>query len=74
MTIAEVIPIVESLPHADKFKLIQFLLEQLANEEGFPLQTRIHGKKDSLWDIVGMAEGEDADVARRHDEYLYCVK
>ena len=74
MTVAEVIPIVESLPHADKFKLIQFLLEQLANEEGIPLKTRIHRKKDSLWDIVGMAEGEDADVARRHDEYLYCVK
>ncbi len=75
MTITELIPIIESLPHADKFKLMQFLLEQLAREEGIPLQKRIPSeKKDSLWDIVGMAEGEDADVARHHDDYLYGAK
>lgn len=39
MTIAEVIPIIESLPHADKFKLMQLLLSQLAQEEGIQLQT-----------------------------------
>jgi hypothetical protein len=26
---------------------------------------------DPLWDIVGMAEGDDAPVAREHDKYLY---
>jgi len=30
-------------------------------------------QQDSLWDIVGMAEGEKMDIARRHDEYLYGV-
>jgi len=74
MTITEVIPIIESLPHADKFKLMQFLLAQLAKEEGIPLQIQVSKKDDSLWDIVGMAEGEDTEVARRHDEYLYGVK
>lgn len=70
MIITEVIPIVESLPHADKFKLMQFLLAQLAKEEGIPLQIQVPKKDDSLWDIVGMAEGEDAEVARYHDAYL----
>ena len=74
MTITEVIPIIESLPHADKFKLMQFLLAQLAEEEGIPLQMQVPRKNDSLWDIVGIAEGEDAEVARRHDEYLYGAK
>ena len=49
MTITEVIPIIESLPpHAYKFKLMQFLLAQLAEEEGIPLQIQISGKNDSL--------------------------
>ncbi len=71
MTIIEVIPIVESLTHADKFKLMQFLLARLAKEEGIPLQTHVSKKSDSLWEIVGMAEGEDEEVARHHDKYLY---
>jgi len=36
MTLSEVIPIIETLPHADKFKLIKFILAQLAKEEGIP--------------------------------------
>lgn len=71
MTVTEAIPIVASLTHADKFKLMQFLLSQLAQEEGIPLQTQASGQEDSLWGIVGIAEGEDAAIARRHDEYLY---
>ena len=38
MSIAELIPVVVSLPHADKFRLVQLLLEQLAKEEGITLQ------------------------------------
>lgn len=34
MSIAELLPSVASLPHADKFRLVQLLLEQLAKEEG----------------------------------------
>ena len=72
MSIIEVIPIVESLPHTDKFKLMQFLLVQLAKEEGISLQKIPQSQQqDPLWDIIGMADGEKADVARQHDKYLY---
>jgi non-ribosomal peptide synthetase component E (peptide arylation enzyme) len=26
---------------------------------------------DPLWQLIGMAEGEAASVARQHDDYLY---
>ena len=74
MTLSEVIPVIESLPHADKFKLMKLILAQLAKEEGIPLENQVSKKNDALWDIVGMAEGEDATIARHHDEYLYGVK
>jgi hypothetical protein len=70
MTIAQVIPMVEHLPHADKFKLMQYILVQLEKEEKTPVQT-LSKKNDTLFDIVGVAEGEDAEVARNHDQYLY---
>jgi hypothetical protein len=38
MSIAELLPSVVSLPHADKFRLVQLLLEQLAKEDGVALQ------------------------------------
>lgn len=71
MTITDVIPIIKTLPHADQFKLLQFLLAELAEKEGISLQVQIPKKDDPLWDIVGMAEGEDTTVARDHDKYLY---
>jgi len=74
MTITGIIPIIETLPHADKLELMKFLSAQLAEEKGIPLQIQVPEKNDSLWDIVGMAEGEDTDIARRHDEYLYEIK
>ena len=37
MTITEVMPIIEMLPHADKFKLMLFLLSLLAKDEGIVL-------------------------------------
>jgi non-ribosomal peptide synthetase component E (peptide arylation enzyme) len=74
MSLTEVIPIIESLPHPDKFKLMQFLLVQLAKEEGIPLQMPKVQQQDPLWDIIGMAEGEPKDIARQHDKYLYSVK
>jgi hypothetical protein len=39
MSIATILPLVEALPHIDKFQLMQVLLTQLANEEGVSLQT-----------------------------------
>jgi hypothetical protein len=41
MTITEVMPIIETLPHADKFKLLQFLLSLLAKDEGIVLTTEL---------------------------------
>ena len=62
MSFTELLPLVESLPHPDKFRLMQFLLAQLAQEEGIPLDLP-DGRKDPLWDIVGMAEGEEPDIS-----------
>ena len=31
-------------------------------------------KKDSIFDIIGIAEGKDPNVARDHDKYLYGTK
>ncbi len=38
MSIAKLLPLVEALPHSDKFQLMQALLIQLAREEGLSLQ------------------------------------
>jgi len=71
MTIVEVIPIISSLSHTDKFRLIQILLTQLAKEDGVPLQADAPNPQDPLFDIIGIAEGEDNDISQRHDDHLY---
>lgn len=71
MTIEDVIPLVESLPRHDKLKLIQLISGQLIQDEQVILATEITERQDTLWDMIGMAEGENTDTARRHDEYLY---
>ncbi|EIC20858.1 hypothetical protein [Thiorhodovibrio frisius] len=71
MSVSEVIPIITSLSHTDKFRLMQVILTQLAKEDGVPLQAEPASQQDPLFDIIGIAEGEDSDVARRHDAYLY---
>ena len=74
MTFTEVIPIIDALPRTDKFKLMKFILAKLAKEEDMMSvrqDTSDSRNRDALWDIVGMAEGEDAEVARHHDKYLY---
>jgi len=38
MSIAKILPLIESLSHADKLQLMQFLLTQLAQKEGISLQ------------------------------------
>ena len=40
MSIAEILPLVEALPHDDKFRLMQFLVSRLAVEEGISLDAR----------------------------------
>jgi len=71
MTVSEVIPIITSLSHTDKFRLMQVILTQLSKENGIPSQAEPVDQQDPLFDIIGIAEGEDSDVARRHDAYLY---
>ncbi|MCI5145993.1 MAG: hypothetical protein D3923_10800 [Candidatus Electrothrix sp. AR3] len=39
-SLARILPLVESLPQADKFQLMQSLLTQLAWEQGLSLQRR----------------------------------
>ena len=39
-SLAKILPLVESLPQADKFQLMQSLLTQLACEQGLSLQRR----------------------------------
>ena len=36
MSLAELLPEVQSLPRTDKFRLMQNLIAELANEEGIP--------------------------------------
>jgi hypothetical protein len=71
MTIDDIVPMVSSLSNAEKFKLMQIILSQLAREQETPLRDSTSDQQDPLFDIIGMAEGEDADVGRRHDDYLY---
>lgn len=54
MTITEVMPIIETLPHADKFKLMQFLVSLLAKDEGIVLETQFNS--------IGTAESKNDDV------------
>ncbi len=37
MSLAEILPVLQALPHADKLRLLQFLVFDLAQEEGVSL-------------------------------------
>jgi len=71
ITIEEIIPLVKPPPQRDKFKLMQFILDQLTEEKENNLPIFSLKQQDSLWNMIGMAEGESTNVAQRHDEYLY---
>lgn len=60
MSFTEILPLVESLPHPDKFRLMHFLLARLAQEEGVRLQEPETGLPEMLYGIQGMAE-QDGD-------------
>lgn len=74
ITIEEIIPLVKPLDQRDKFKLMQFIIDQLTEEEENNLPLPSLKQQDSLWNMIGMAEGESTNIAKRHDEYLYGVK
>ncbi len=74
ITIEEIISLGKPLPQRDKFKLMQFILDQLTEEEKNNLPVSSLKQQDSLWNMIGMAEGENTNIAQRHDKYLYGVK
>ena len=39
MSVTELFPLVEGLDHQDKFRLMQFLVQKLAGEEGISLES-----------------------------------
>jgi len=42
MSIPNILPMINSLPHSDKFQLVQLILSQLAKEEGIYLTDVTH--------------------------------
>ncbi len=67
MSLAELFPDVKLLPHADKLRLMQFLVVELAQEEGvsllsagveYPIWTPINafGAADTLMEMLGAAD------------------
>lgn len=45
MTITEVLPLVKSLPHEDKLRLMQFLISALASDENINLELKTPPKQ-----------------------------
>jgi len=56
MSITNILPLIEQLPHTDKFQLIQVLLTQLANEEGIHLQQEHNNGKKMATILQRMAK------------------
>jgi len=72
MSLTELQPVLQNLSTTDKLHLVQWLISQVVSESSRHLTTTITDpKEDPLWDIVGMAAGDAASVARHHDTYLY---
>jgi hypothetical protein len=52
---------------------MRIILSKLAIEQETLLKHSTSDQQDALFDIIGMDEDEDADVGRRHHDYLYGV-
>ena len=65
MSITELLPEISALPHAEKFRLAQLLLEQLAREDGVELKTPPE-KKFNPRDFFGAAHSTKQEI----DDYL----
>ncbi len=68
MSIAEILPLVESLPHDDKFRLMQFLVAKLAIEEGISLEVK--GKK-AIKPVGKVYRSGRSDNSKRAREILF---
>lgn len=72
MNITEILPLIESLPHDDKFRLMQFLVTKLAIEEGISLE-----KKEGTATIKPVGRiyySNKSDNSRRAKELLFAEK
>ena len=74
MSVTELFPAVHELRHADKFRLMEFLLHELAQEEGVSLsepKTNQAEAIDALKILSSMAQplGPE-DLARNFDHYV----
>lgn len=68
MGIAEILPLVDSLPHDDKFRLMQFLVAKLAVEEGISLDT----KNPAPIKLIGkIYHSGRSDISKRARELLF---
>jgi hypothetical protein len=73
MSFAELLPAIQALRHADKIRLMDFLVSQIASEEGIPLidGPSTHSESiDALQHLSNMAlpMGPE-DLARNFDRY-----
>ncbi len=71
MSIAKVLPVIDSLPNSDKFQLVQLILSQLANED--QNNTLIHMKSKPK-PIGKVYYSGRSDVSIRAKELLFKEK
>ena len=74
MTITELYPQVQLLPHADKLRLMQFLISEFAREEQINLESSVEKSADinldALKTIADMAQPLGAvDLSRNFRDY-----
>ena len=73
MSIAEIIPLIQSLQHAEKLRLMAFLLSEIAQEDGVNLSQDIPinaNQIDALAMLASIAQPiGPKDLARNFDHY-----
>ena len=65
MSITELLPEISALPHAEKFRLAQLLLEQLAKEDGVELKPS-SDRKFNPREFFGAGQSTKQEI----DDYL----
>lgn len=73
MSFIELLPAIQALQHADKIRLMDFLVSEIAGEEGISLdhsQPVVFESVDALQLLSGMAQPiGPGDLARNFDRY-----
>ena len=71
MSIDDIFPLVESLPHDDKFRLMQFLISKLAIEEGINLDAK---DKAPIKPVGNVYHSGRSDCSKRARDLLFEAK